>query len=324
LEESSLYYLEKNKPKEHPYKILFTGLDGAGKSSIILSLQREFSKIAIVEPTRGAQRRIFTLLGREISEWDLGGQKSYLISYLKSPGKYFDDTEIAIYVIDIMDTKRISESLSYLVDVIKKFEELKIHPPINIFLHKCDPVLFKRTQSIIEDQLNALEKQIKELANYDKIYFFRTSIYDPYSVMSAMSTILLELYPKSQLIRKTIEEFAKKLNCSGLIIIGQNSLILGSYFKDDHSKAYLKKIIGHFLILNDKFSEIKLEQQEDQIIVQKSHNYFLFKPIILNNDVVPHFMLILKEDNPFDLYFINKDLPAFINILRDILMKESI
>ena len=52
-------------------KILFTGLDTAGKTSIILALQREFSKIANIEPSRGAQRRIFKYLGRNIAEWDL-------------------------------------------------------------------------------------------------------------------------------------------------------------------------------------------------------------------------------------------------------------
>ncbi|MFX1500427.1 MAG: ADP-ribosylation factor-like protein, partial [Promethearchaeota archaeon] len=99
----SILYLKKEEPElQVPVnKLLFTGLDSAGKTSIILSLQREFSKIAILSPTRGAQRRVFNFLGKEISEWDLGGQLSYRIAYLKNPSKYFEGTEIAIYVIDI-------------------------------------------------------------------------------------------------------------------------------------------------------------------------------------------------------------------------------
>jgi len=93
--------LEFLKDDSEASKILFTGLDGAGKTSIILALQREFSKIALLSPTRGAQRRIFEYLGKDIAEWDLGGQDSYRIAYIKNPGKYFDGTEIAIYVIDI-------------------------------------------------------------------------------------------------------------------------------------------------------------------------------------------------------------------------------
>jgi len=118
LEDSLIFYEKEGEPVEKTYKILFTGLDGAGKTSIISALHREFSKIALLEPTRGAQRSSFKLLGREISEWDLGGQKSYLLSYLENPSKYFDETEIAIYVIDMLDGSHIKESLRYLYAVV--------------------------------------------------------------------------------------------------------------------------------------------------------------------------------------------------------------
>ena len=317
-----MFFHEEVQPKEKIYKILFTGLDGAGKTSIILALQREFSKIAVTEPTRGANRTTFKLLGREVSEWDLGGQKSYLISYLKNPGKYFDDTEIAIYVIDILDSSRIIESLSYLYDVVEKFEELKIEPPINIFFHKCDPKLINSIEKEIEKQIDELKKEIIETANYEKIHFFCTSIYDPYTIISSMSQILLELYPKSQLIQKTIEEFTKKLDCEGLIIIDKNSIILGSCFKDDESKKLLSSTIAYFLCINDVFEEMEMEQQDDQIVVRKSGKFFLFKPILLQDIDMTYYMLVLKKQNPFDIYFINKDFTAFVNIFRDIIKSQ--
>ena len=136
-----------------------------------------------------------------------------------------------------------------------------------------------------------------------------------------MSSILLELYPKSELIQKTIEEFARKLNCTGLLIIDANSIILGSFFKDDDSEELLNKTVSYFLTLNNTFLEMGLEQQEDQIIVKKSKIHYLFKPIILNDESIPYYMLILEEHNPFDLYFINRDLPIFINILKNFLME---
>jgi len=313
-----MFHHEEEQPKEKTYKILFTGLDGAGKTSIILALKREFSKIALIEPTRGANRTTFKLLGREVSEWDLGGQKSYLISYLKNPSKYFDNTEIAIYVIDILDSSRIIESLSYLYDVIEKFAELKIEPPINIFFHKCDPKLIQNVEKEIEKQISDLKREIIETTNYKKIYFFNTSIYDPYTIISSMSQILLELFPKSQLLHKTIEEFAKKLNCEGLIVIDKNSIILGSCFSDDYSKKILSSKIAYFLSLQDVFDDMELTKQEDQIVVRKSGNYFLFNPILLEGEDPPYYMLVLKKHNPFDIYFINKDFAAFVNIFSDI------
>ncbi|MFW9874439.1 MAG: ADP-ribosylation factor-like protein [Candidatus Thorarchaeota archaeon] len=320
--DSILFFHEEKQPIGKTYKILFTGLDGAGKTSIILALQREFSKIALIEPTRGAYRTTFKLLGREVSEWDLGGQKSYLISYLKNPTKYFDNTEIAIYVIDILDSSRIIESLSYLHDVVEKFEELKIEPPINIFFHKCDPKIIHSVEKEIDKHISNLKKEIIETLNYDKILFFRTSIYDPYSIISSISQILLELYPKSQLLQKTIEEFAKKLDCEGLIVIDKNSIIIGSYFKNNNSQKLLSGTIGYFLSINDVFEDMELEQQEDQIVVRKSGNYILFKPLLLEEIIGRYFMFILKRHNPFDLYFINKDFKAFVNIFRDIIQSQ--
>ena len=312
-------YLTEDEPISH--KILFTGLDTAGKSSIIQVLKREFSKIAKIQPTKGAHRRVFTLLDREVSEWDLGGQKTYRISYLKNPGKFFDDTEIAMYVIDIRNDERINESLSYLKDVIDQFIKLKINPPINIFFHKCDPSLVRSSQDNLNNYISELTNKIKNFITYDPIHFFKTSIYDTYSLMSAMSQILLELYPKSQLLQKTIEEFAKKLNCEGLMIIDDNTLVIGAYYENDEAKLFLDKSIGYFLTLNDNFLEMGLGDQEDQFLIHKLGKYFLFKQFKIKVSVQPYYALILKSHNPFDLYFLRKEYTTFIDVMNEIISK---
>ena len=305
-------------------KILFTGLDNAGKTSIILALQREFSKIANIQPTKGAQRRIFEFLGKEISEWDLGGQTTYRISYLKNPNKFFAGTEIAIYVIDIQNKERIAESLSYLNDVIIEFKNLHITPPINIFFHKLDPTLMKSTKDELSSLIITLKKKINKIVKSKKLYFFETSIYNLPSIMNAISQILLELYPKSKLIKKTIEEFAIKLNCEGLVVIDRNSLIIGSFFTDHTIGEILSRSMPYFLALNDSFQLEGVEQKnEDQTVVHKFGKYFLFKQITLKESGAPYYLFILKSDNPWDLYFSNKDIRTFIQILRDIIYRKE-
>ena len=303
-------------------KILFTGLDDAGKTSIILALKREFSKISNIQPTRGAQRRVFEFLGKDISEWDLGGQQSYRISYLKNPDKYFAGTEIAIYVIDIQNEERIPESLSYLKDVITEFTKLELAPPINIFFHKFDPILVESTNNEISNFTYDLAKKIKNFTKYKELYFFNTSIYKIQTIMTAVSQILLELYPKSKLIKKTIEEFAIKLNCEGLVIIDNESLIVGSFFKDDTTGELLTRSIPYFLTLNDSFQIEGIDHKnDDQMVVRRFGKHFLFKQIVLKDRGVPYYILCLKNENPWDLYFSNKDFIAFIHVLRDILYK---
>jgi len=318
LEDSLIFHEKEEESKEKTYKILFTGLDGAGKTSIILALQREFSKIALIEPTRGAQRTSFKLLGRQITEWDLGGQKSYLISYLKNPRKYFDQTEVAIYVIDILDASRTKESLSYLYEVVDKFKELKIEPYINIFFHKYDPKLIHSVETQIKSEILALNKEIVKNMNCEKLQFFRTSIYNPYTIMNAMSKILLNLFPKKKLLQKIIEKFASKLDCEGLLITDKNSIILGSWFKNDESKKLLSSTIAYFLTLNDVFEDMGIEQQEDQIVVRKMGKYFLFKPVTLKTTKLPYYMLVLKSRDPLGIYFLNKDFNAFAHMFNNL------
>ncbi len=309
-------FLKDDKPDAS--KILFTGLDGAGKTSIILALQREFSKIAILKPTRGAQRRMFEFMGKDIAEWDLGGQISYRISYLKNPSKYFDGTEICVYVTDIQAKPRIPESLSYLNDVIEQFNKLEIQPPIYVFFHKFDPALVKNAPNEMNNLILNLKEKIKKITDYKRIYFYNTTIYDLSTIITAMSEILLALYPKSELIEKTIKEFATKVNSGGCVIIDDNSLVIGSYYATDETKHLLNASTPYFLTLNDSFEIPGGTTASDQMIVQRFGKYFVFKQITFTTGAAPYYMLLLKEDTP-DLA--KEDYDSFVNLLKEILYK---
>lgn len=317
----SILYLKKEEPEQRPEasKILFTGLDDAGKTSIILSLQREFSKIAVLSPTRGAQRRVFDFLGKEISEWDLGGQISYRISYLKNPGKFFDGTEIAIYVIDIQNKPRIPEAISYFKDVIDQFIELEIEPPIYVFLHKYDPALRRGALNEMENLIIDLKEQVKGATDYKEVYFYETSIYDFGTIIKAMSEILLSLYPKSELIEKTIIEFAKKIDSTGVVVIDDNSLVIGSYYKNDEVKHLLTASTPYFLTLSDslQYTGVQENRYEDRMILQRFGKNFIFKQISLKKDSNPYYLLLLKDDPVFQ----KEDFETFANIIKEILYK---
>ena len=317
----SILYLKKEEPEVEPEssKILFTGLDDAGKTSIILSLQREFSKIAVLSPTRGAQRRIFDFLGKEISEWDLGGQTAYRISYLKNPNKYFDGTEIAIYVIDIQNKPRVPEAISYFKDVIKQFRKLEIEPPVYVFLHKYDPALKRGALNEMENLVVDLKEQVRKATDYKEIYFYETSVYDFSSIIAAMSEVLLSLFPKSELIEKTIVEFAKKVNSAGVVVIDDNSLIIGSYYKDDETRHLLTASTPYFLVLSDSFQSTSVLENrfEDRMIVQRFGKNFIFKQITLKKETAPYYLLLLKDDPVFH----KEDFETFALILKEILFK---
>ena len=319
----TIQYLTKDKKekknKVSASKLLFTGLDNAGKTTIIYGIQREFSKIAFLKPTRGAQRRIFEFLGKEIAEWDLGGQISYRISYLKNPGKYFDDTEIVVYVIDVQNRVRIPEAISYLKDVVEQFRKLEIAPPIYIFLHKYDPALRRNALNEMKNLEVEIKGKIKQSVEYKEIYYYNTSIYDLPSIIKAMSEILLNLYPKSELIEKTIIEFGKKTYSDGIVLLDDNSLIVGSFYKDEETKNLLTASTPYFLTLNDSFvfTEVQpsREQEENHMVVQRYGRNFLFKQLSFKEGVNPYYILMLKQDTHLN----KEDIDCFSNLLKEIL-----
>ncbi len=323
MEKYSRLEILKNKEKENSngIKILFTGLDNAGKSSIILSLLREFSKIGIIRPTKGAQRRVYEFLGMNISEWDLGGQKKYRDSYLKDYDLFFGRTDIMIYVIDIQNPDRISESLTYLNDIIENFKKLKIEPGIYVFFHKIDPEIYNKAQKEIESIISKIKNQMEKKINYRKINFNSTSIFDLSSILNAMSEILITKFPKSRLINDTIDEFTRKFNVEGLEIVDDNSFIIGSYYNDDFIKNLLNSTVPYFLKLNDAFEDVKSEQcqPEDKMMIHRFGKVFLFKKFTLQKEAPFYYLLICKEEGS---ELNEQDYKALINLLKKILSKE--
>ena len=309
-------YLKRKEREEK--KILFTGLDYAGKSSIILALKRELSKIAVIKPTMGAQRRIFEFMGREISEWDLGGQEYYRIAYLKNPSRYFDKTEIAIYVIDIQNPDRISESLSYLSDVVQQFKKLEIEPPIYIFLHKNDPDIYQRERKELEKIAANIRNKIEREIKYKKINYYKTSIFDVSTIINAMSTIFQSLFTKAEFVDLAAKEFAQKFNAEAVELLDDNSLIIGSFYKNSEVEDILKESTPYFLTLNDRLdhAQIKDENPEDVMMVRRLGKNFIFKRFLIENSP-PYYLLMIKDDPSFS----REDLEIFINLLSEILFK---
>ncbi len=306
--------MKPEKPEAH--KILFTGLDDAGKTCITSALKREFSQISRIEPTKHAKREVFKLLGKEIVTWDLGGQEVYRMEYLESPSKIFRGTGVVIYVIDIQNVPRIPESLKYLNEVIATLKELNIEPSINIFFHKYDPFDSVSSQNEADSLTDDVKKKIGNLVDHEKMFFFNTSIFNLYSIMSAMSEILKDLSPKMEMIQETVDDFVKVIKCDGLMIIDDNSIIISHYANSDETLLLIERIVEYFLLLNDRFLK---RQEKDQIMAYKLGKHVLFKQLALNEKI--HYVLIVlgQDTDPFHLWNVEKDFIAFISDLNEII-----
>ncbi|MFX1435549.1 MAG: hypothetical protein ACFFB1_17410, partial [Promethearchaeota archaeon] len=240
-----------------------------------------------------------------------------------NPNMYFDNTEIAIFVIDIQNEERIPEAISYLKDVIDQFYALKINPPINIFFHKYDPDFPEDIKENWDEIISKLKQKIHEETYYKKLSFYITSIYNLPSIIFTVSEILLKLYPKTQLIKKTISEFCNKINCSGMLVLDQNSLIIGSYYKEKESKELIRQIMPYFIKFNNKIQKDNNlgDDIKDQLIFQRSKYYFLFKRILLDSTPSPLYLILLKKG----YYFFKEEVfEPLINMLKPIIFKQAL
>ena len=162
-------------------KILFVGLDAAGKTSIVKSLTgtKSLPSFSNISPTKGEDQVSIKLSDSDFSIWDLGGQESFREEYLTDFNKYLFGCSKLIYVFDIQDTKRYDLALEYFQKVIdltvEKMEANNIE--LSIFFHKFDPDL-NRTD-ITEEIVNGLKDKVKEKLDTTDFFYqiFKTTIY---------------------------------------------------------------------------------------------------------------------------------------------------
>ena len=165
---------------ESTKKIILMGLDNSGKTSITLSLMgiKNIPSFCSLKPTKQYLIHPFIKFGIDFSIWDFGGQEQFRKDYLANFSRYIKGTNKLIYVIDIQDTQRYDQALTYLISVIEVLGKESIDIDFSIFLHKYDPDLHITNKALTEKVINTfietLKKKIPPTFNYN---LFKTSIY---------------------------------------------------------------------------------------------------------------------------------------------------
>ncbi len=120
-------------------KIVVMGLDGSGKTALILSLKGDRNLLSFysLQPTAGLK----TIQDLRAAFWELGGQVVYREEYLKNPQHYLEGADKLIFVIDVQNINRYEEALRYLNQILTMITKEKILGNLIVFLHKFDPVL---------------------------------------------------------------------------------------------------------------------------------------------------------------------------------------
>ncbi|NVM29054.1 MAG: hypothetical protein HWN65_09430 [Candidatus Helarchaeota archaeon] len=161
-------------------KILIMGLDDAGKTSILLSLQRDTNLLSYcsLRPTQG--RVIVSFQDRDtlFTVWDFGGQEQYRTDYFQHLDEYFIEVDKIFFVIDVQDTERYDLAFDYLKIIVEYLVKNSLKVDFTIFLHKFDPNLEDHPDFTEERLSQTLFGKLKEIIPPNFTHdIFKTTIY---------------------------------------------------------------------------------------------------------------------------------------------------
>ncbi len=235
-------------------KIIVSGLDNAGKTSILTALDKKYDfhkDIISLTPTIRVEYHTTYFLNQKVIFWDCGGQSQYRELYEKKQDIYFDGTDLMLFIIDIQDKERYETSLEYLDMILQHFNRNKMDVPLIISFHKFDPEI--RTNGVYIEEIESIRENIlKKYSNF-KVLFQQTSIYDLISIVQLVSYGLSVFDDKFFDLSELLENYIYEFNCKSLILFDRNGIIISEFYNSEIEPEYyvelLESIKEHLFLL---------------------------------------------------------------------------
>jgi GTPase SAR1 family protein len=197
------------------YKILIAGLSEAGKTAVkrIFFLKQQTEDVSKLSATINYERLSITVDDRPITIVDLGGQKIFLKRFLSGFSPFvFSSVKVFIFLIDVANRTTRNNAIQYFTACLEKLKVFSPEAEIFVFLHKNDLVVNSPNYESIHEQL----KEQFQIECYNRLPFFRTTIYRPKTVVDAFGRIIELTIPqmaKSEFVKGReigiIEEYHK-------------------------------------------------------------------------------------------------------------------
>ena len=231
-------------------KLIFAGLDNAGKTSFLIALRQKYNfyeRVKRLKPTINVEYSSFNFLNLyRINFWDMGGQEKFRKIYTNNP-VYFTDTNYLYYLIDIQDELRYEESIQYLSDLLDIFRSLVYSNEIIICFHKYDPK-FKNSEDFV-DRIEMIKNLVLTRNKDLQFRFFNTSYYDISSLSKALSYSLNKLL-NTERINSKLQTIVVNFNCNHLTLYTSDGLIISDYYNEtmdirDFEEIITNKINDH-------------------------------------------------------------------------------
>ncbi|OLS26893.1 MAG: hypothetical protein HeimC3_06500 [Candidatus Heimdallarchaeota archaeon LC_3] len=198
------------------HKILIAGLQEAGKTAIkrVFFLRQKAVDVDNLKATIDYERMAVKINDTPLTVVDLGGQRIFIKRFLNSFSPFiFNNVKVLIFVIDVSLKSTRNNSVQYFSSCLNRLSEFSKDADIYVFLHKNDLIRNSANYESIHEQL----KEEFQLESTERLKFFRTTIFEPSTIIEAFGRIFEINIPsaaKSKFVNERtigkVEEFADK------------------------------------------------------------------------------------------------------------------
>ncbi|MHA1821340.1 MAG: ADP-ribosylation factor-like protein [Promethearchaeota archaeon] len=225
--------------KKRNLKIILSGIDNAGKSSLLKAFQKLYEyeqEVMELKPTikiEHYQRNY--LRGYILDIFDMGGQLKFRKRYLERK-IYFADTDAFIYLIDSRKRDGFNESLEYLGKVLNILDELKYDkalPILVVFSKMDDNKKYKEPAEYLENIKYFMEEISGRFNSMGfKFEYFKSSIYNIFSVSRVFSAAINRFISEYEGLNNLMGDFGRKYNFLNVILFDRTGVIISKYDRD--------------------------------------------------------------------------------------------
>lgn len=294
-------------------KIGVVGLNNAGKTTLIKTLQHQYHIGDNLSPTKGVERSSGMLFGSQISIWDYGGQIKYREDYLKNPTKFFSDIGYLFFVIDIQETAVFAQALEYLEKTYNFAKNYTNTLIVAIIFNKCDPALKNKEQ--IKQSIESLKKEVRKIIlDNDEISFFNTSAYDPVSILEAFSKPVIGDKPIYNEISTLFANFGMENNIEYITLLVDDLLEVGSFRILDQQSQFIDATVKFY----SQFSNLEVDQKLRSYDFE-GYGFTIIKGHVLNYNYTLNIAQKLGESEKID----EAKIAQVLTTIEDLFRKHS-
>ncbi|MHA1150515.1 MAG: ADP-ribosylation factor-like protein [Promethearchaeota archaeon] len=247
-------------------KIIFAGLDNAGKTSSLIALRKKYNFYERVEniiPTIKIDFSSCRILDKwRLDFWDMGGQAKYRAIYVENSA-YFLKTDFLFYIIDIQDENRYLESITYLGNILEILREKDYKQDTLICFHKLDPNI--RQEEKYHIRIKRLINLIQKAYPKSTFKFFLTSIYDISSLSLAVG-YALEKFLNLEAVQEKIRAIATNYECEYVYLFTDAGVIIADYYYNPidsfEFEETIKTKVNENLIFFQNLADRKVKMEE--------------------------------------------------------------